>query len=52
MYKNPIDTALTQNHLLHERRLNLQGIPSKEGSVDINSCYKYIRNFFQRFIKR
>ena len=52
MYKNPIDTALKQNHLLHGTWLNLQGIPSKEDNVDINSCYKYIRNLFQLFIER
>ena len=52
MYKNLIDPALQKNQLLHGTRLNLQGIPSKEDNIDINSCYKYIRNLFQLFIKR
>ena len=36
MYQNKSDAVLKLNHLLHRRGLNLQEIPSKEESADIN----------------
>ena len=45
-----ISILLTPNHLLHERRSNLQGISSKEVSVGINSRYQHIKNFIKQWL--
>ena len=52
-FENPNDPVLTPNHLLFDRRLNLQVIVSKEEeTMYICSRYKHIQNLIEHFTWR